>query len=320
MNTQFISALSQIPQEKETDCMQISGSLSERILMVLHRFPTWARSLLLLLPAVAWYVFFFLGPLLQMVLISFAQRGPYGGVLPGFYLDSYQELANPLYINIFIVTLRMALIGTVACLVVGYPLAYFLATRAGRFKTMLFLLIIVPFWTSFLIRTYAWETILDTQGALSNFLQAIGLLHQPLQILYTQPAIFIGIVYNYLPLMIFPLYVALERMDRRLVEASKDLGAGRFRTFRHVTLPLTLPGVMTGCLLVFIPLTGEYLIPTILGGSKSIFMGSLIADQFLEVRDWPFGSALGVVVIILLLVMVNIYLLIFRRVQSVPGM
>jgi len=255
-----------------------------------------------------------------MVLISFGERGPYGGVEPGFYLDSYQELTNPLYVNIFVVTLRMALLGTIGCLIVGYPLAYFLATRAGYYKTMLFLLIIVPFWTSFLIRTYAWETILDPQGGFSSLLQILGVIHQPLSILFSQGAIFIGIVYNYLPLMVFPLYVSLERMDKRLVEASKDLGAGRFGTFRQVTLPLTLPGMMTGCLLVFIPLTGEYLIPTILGGSKNIFMGSLIANQFLEVRDWPFGSALGVVVMILLLLLVYVYLMVFRRVQSVPGL
>jgi len=288
--------------------------------MLLRRLPVWASSLVLLLPAITWYGVFFLAPLVQMVIISFNQRGPYGGVEPGFYLDSYQELANPLYLNIFVVTLRMALIGTLACLVVGYPLAYFLATRAGRYKTTLLLLIIVPFWTSFLIRTYAWETILDSQGALSNMLQAIGLSNQPLQILYSPVAIFIGILYNYLPLMVFPLYVALERMDKRLMEASKDLGAGRIATFRQVTLPLTLPGVVTGCLLVFIPLTGEYLIPTILGGSKNIFIGSLIANQFLEVRDWPFGAALGVMVMVLLLALVNIYLLVFRRVQSVPGL
>lgn len=293
---------------------------TERFLIMLQRFPRWVSSLLLVLPALLWYGVFFLAPLGQMVLISFAQRGPYGGVEPGFYLDSYQELTNPLYVNVFVATLRMALLGTFACLVIGYPLAYFLATRAGRFKTILLLLIIVPFWTSFLIRTYAWETILDPQGVLSNLLQGIGMIRQPLQVLYSPLAIFIGILYNYLPLMVFPLYVTLERMDRRLVEASKDLGAGRLATFRQVTLPLTLPGVMTGCLLVFIPLTGEYLIPTILGGSKNIFMGSLIASQFLEVRDWPFGAALGVTVLLLLLLLVNLYLLVFRRVQSVPGL
>lgn len=302
--------------------MQTVGALpfSERAYMLLRRYPLWVSSLVLVLPAVTWYGVFFLAPLTQMVFISFAIPGPYGGVEPGFALDSYQELANPLYLNIFLVTLRMALIGTLGCLIVGYPLAYFLATRAGRYKTLLLLLIIVPFWTSFLIRTYAWETILEPQGALSQALQDAGLIHGPLAILYSQIAIFIGILYNYLPLMVFPLYVALERLDKRLVEASKDLGAGRFATFKQVTLPLTLPGVITGCLLVFIPLTGEYLIPTILGGSKNIFMGNLIANQFLEARDWPFGATLGVAVIVLLLLLVSIYLAVFRRVQSVPGL
>ncbi|TMD44365.1 MAG: ABC transporter permease [Chloroflexi bacterium] len=262
--------------------------------MLLRRSPLWVSSLVLLLPAILWYGVFFLAPLVQMIGISFAVPGPYGGVEPGFVLDSYQELANPLYLNIFLVTLRMAFIGTLACLIVGYPLAYFLA------------------------RTYTWKTILDPQGAFSQLLQAIGVIHQPLQVLYSPVAIFIGILYNYLPLMVFPLYVALERLDKRLLEASKDLGAGRFATFWRVTLPLTLPGVITGCLLVFIPLTGEYLIPTILGGSKNIFMGNLIANQFLEARNWPFGATLGVAVIVLLLLLVSIYLAVFRRVQSVP--
>jgi spermidine/putrescine transport system permease protein len=294
--------------------------LTERVFLLLRRSPLWVTSFMLLLPAIIWYGVFFLAPLVQMVVISFAIPGPYGGVQPGFVLDSYQALTDPLYINIFLVTLRMALIGMLACLLVGYPLAYFLATRAGRYKTLLLLLIIVPFWTSFLIRTYAWETILDPEGALSQALQSTGVIHQPLAVLYSPVAIFIGILYNYLPLMVFPLYVALERLDKQLIEASKDLGAGRFATFRRVTLPLTLPGVMTGCLLVFIPLTGEYLIPTILGGSKNIFMGNLIANQFLEARNWPFGATLGVAVIVLLLLLVSIYLAAFRRVQAVPGM
>jgi spermidine/putrescine transport system permease protein len=295
----------------------------DRVYTALQRLPRWGRSLLLLAPAVIWYGVFFLAPLINMVVISFGESSGYGGPPAlGFHLDSYQQMLNPLYLKVFGTTLRMAFLGTVACLVVGYPLAYFLATRAGRHKTTLLLLIIVPFWTSFLIRTYAWETILDSDGVLSNILRSLGITHGSLNVLYTPTAIFIGIVYNYLPLMIFPLYVALERLDKRLVEASKDLGAGRLATFWHVTLPLTLPGVVTGCLLVFIPLTGEYLIPAILGGSKNLFMGNLIGEQFQgqgASSDWPFGAALGVTVVVLLLIVVNIYLLAFRRVQSVPG-
>jgi spermidine/putrescine transport system permease protein len=295
----------------------------DRGYIALQRLPRWGQSLLLLAPAVIWYGIFFLAPLINMVVISFGESSGYGGPPAlGFHLDSYRQLLNPLYLKVFGTTLRMAFLGTAACLVVGYPLAYFLATRAGRHKTTLLLLIIVPFWTSFLIRTYAWETILDSDGVLSNILQSLGITHGSLNVLYTPTAIFIGIVYNYLPLMIFPLYVALERLDKRLVEASKDLGAGRIATFWRVTLPLTLPGVVTGCLLVFIPLTGEYLIPAILGGSKNLFMGNLIGEQFQgqgASSDWPFGAALGVTVVVLLLIIVNMYLLAFRRVQSVPG-
>lgn len=297
--------------------------LQMRGLALLRRLSGQRAGAYLLLPAGAWYAVFFLAPLLYMVVVSFGESPGYGGPPQlGFHLDSYQLIANPLYLNVFLGTLQMALLGTVACLLVGYPLAYFLATRATARKTTLLLMIIVPFWTSFLIRTYAWETILDPEGVLSHVLQAVGLLHGPLNVLYTRSAIFIGILYNYLPLMIFPLYVALERLDKRLVEASKDLGAGRLATFRRITLPLTLPGVMTGCLLVFIPLTGEYLIPAILGGSKNLFLGNLIGEQFTGAgasSDWPFGAALGVVVILILLVFVNLYLLAFRRVQGVPG-
>jgi spermidine/putrescine transport system permease protein len=305
--------------------MRSAGSVAlvERAYALARRAPRRAGSSLLLVPAGLWYVVFFLAPLAYMVVISFGENPPYGGAPAlGFHLDSYKLLADPLYVNVFVVTLRMALIGTLACLLVGYPLAYFMATRAGRYKTTFLLLIIVPFWTSFLIRTYAWETILDSDGVLSNVLRAVGLLHAPLDVLYTPWAIFIGIVYNYLPLMIFPLYVALERMDKRLIEASKDLGAGRFATFWYVTLPVTLPGVVTGCLLVFIPLTGEYLIPAILGGSKNLFMGNLIGEQFLGLgagTNWPFGAALGVTVVVLLLALVYIYLRVFRRIQSIPG-
>lgn len=297
--------------------------ISGRALALLRRLSGQRAGAYLLLPAGAWYALFFLAPLLYMVVVSFGESPGYGGPPQlGFHLDSYQLIANPLYLKVFLGTLQMALLGTVACLLAGYPLAYFLATRATARKTTLLLMIIVPFWTSFLIRTYAWETILDPEGVLSHLLQTAGLLHGPLNILYTRSAIFVGILYNYLPLMIFPLYVALERLDKRLVEASKDLGAGRLATFWQVTLPLTLPGVMTGCLLVFIPLTGEYLIPAILGGSKNLFLGNLIGEQFTGAgasSDWPFGAALGVVVILILLVFVNLYLLAFRRVQGVPG-
>ena len=183
----------------------------------------------------------------------------------------------------------MALFGTLTTLLVGFPFAYWIARYARR-KTLVLLFVVIPFWTSFLIRTYAWLIILDPDFPIFRVIHV--------DLLYSRPAVYIGVAYNYLPLMVLPLYAALERIDWSLVEAAQDLGDTPFRSFRRVTLPLAVPGIAAGSLLVFIPLTGEYLIPAILGGNKTSYAGSLIAQQFTEVHDWPFGSAIAVVVIV----------------------
>ncbi|MFL5711346.1 MAG: ABC transporter permease, partial [Chloroflexota bacterium] len=192
------------------------------------------------------------------------------------------------------------------------PLAYYLATRAGPKRTLLIILVVVPFWTSFLIRTYAWLTILGNNG-IPAFIERAGLGH--IVLLNTPLAVMIGILYNYLPLMIFPLYVSLERLDKRLLEASKDLGAGRLATFRQVTLPLSAPGLLSGVILVFIPIMGEYIIPAMLGGGKVFFIGNALVDLFLQSRDWPFGSAAAIVLILVTLVAVTLYLWLGSRGQ-----
>jgi spermidine/putrescine transport system permease protein len=206
----------------------------------------------------------------------------------------------------------MAVGGTLLCLVVGYPLAYYLATRAGTKRTLLVVLVVVPFWTSFLIRTYAWLTILGNNGV-PALLESAGAGH--VVFLNSPPAVMLGIVYNYLPLMVFPLYVSLERLDKRLLEASKDLGAGRLATFRQVTLPLSAPGLLSGVLLVFIPIMGEYIIPAMLGGGKVFFIGNALVDLFLQSRDWPLGSAASIVLILVTLVAVSLYLWLGSRGQ-----
>ena len=210
------------------------------------------------------------------------------GVAFTWNLDNYRALWDPVYGEVFLRTLWLSLFGTAATLAIAFPFAYWLA-RYARHKTLLLLLVVVPFWTSFLIRTYAWLIILDPEFPIFRWLGV--------DLLYTTRAVYIGVVYNYLPLMILPLYAALERLDWSLVEAAQDLGDPPWRAFRRITLPLSLPGVVAGSLLVFIPLTGEYLIPAILGGNKTSFTGSLIAQQFSEVHDWPLGSAIAVVVI-----------------------
>jgi spermidine/putrescine transport system permease protein len=265
------------------------------------RYPGW-----LALPAVAWYGLFFLCPLGVMALFSVSERVGFTDIRYTFNLDNFEYLWDPLYGKVFLRTLGLAFFGMVATLLVGFPLAYYLARYARR-KTLLLLLVIVPFWTSFLIHTYAWLIILDADFPVLRALRWIGAVPDEVQVLYTRQAIYIGVVYTYLPLMVLPLYATLERMDWSLDEAAQDLGDAPLRAFRRVTLPLVVPGVLAGSLLVFIPLMGEYLNPVILGGDKTVFAGNLIAQQFLTSRDWPFGSAIAMVVIAAMTVLVLAY-------------
>jgi spermidine/putrescine transport system permease protein len=263
----------------------------------------------LLLPAGVWYFFLLVLPLAIIVVFSFGTRARNGGYEPGFVLDNYVraiEKSDP-----FITSLQMAFAGTVGCLLVGLPLAYFLATRAGRNKSTYILLLVVPFWTSFLIRTYAWLIILGPNLGLSGQIEAFT--GAEFQILGTPFAVLLGLVYGYLPLMVFPLYVTLERMDRSLLEASKDLGAARWATFRQITLPIALPGLVTGSILVFIPMMGEYVIPQILGYGKTYLMGNALVTDFLEARNWPSGSARAVFLILIMIVTIAAYLWFVNR-------
>lgn len=258
---------------------------------------------LLMLPAILWYVFLLVVPLVIVLVFSFGVRGPDGGYQPAFTLDNYQTLLHRP--QPFIDSLFIAVSGTALCILIGFPLAYFIATRATRRKTLLLVMLIIPFWTSFLVRTIAWLIILGPDGLEGFFGDLTG---DDVNILGTQPAVLLGIVYNYLPLMIFPLYVTLERLDPALNEASKDLGAGRWATFRQVTLPIALPGVITGSILVFIPLMGEYVIPTLLGLGKVFLIGNVLQLDFLSSRDWPAGSAKAVGLIVIMLISVTFYL------------
>lgn len=266
-----------------------------------------ARALLLL-PAGLWYALFLVGPLLVLFVFSFGIRAPNGGYLPGFTLEQYQAIGTR--VTPLVNTVWYATMGTIACLVVAYPLAYYLATRAGDRKFVLLALVVIPLWTSFLIRTYAWMFLLGSNG-LPRVWDELGLGR--LVLLNTPFAVVLGIVYNYLPLMILPLFVSLERLDRSLLEGSRDLGAGPFATFRQITLPLSLPGIVSGCLLVFIPAMGEYLIPVLLGGGKTYFLGNALADLFLQSRNWPFGSAIGSAFVAMMLVVVALYAVLTAR-------
>jgi spermidine/putrescine transport system permease protein len=263
----------------------------------------------LLAGASFWYVFLLVMPLLIVIIFSFGERSRIGGYAGGFTFDNFATAwtnSSP-----FTTSLFMSIGGTVLCLLVGLPLAYYIATRAGRRKSLLIILLVIPFWTSFLVRTYAWLMILGPTGMAGFVGDLIG--DPNYRILGTPVAVLLGVVYGYLPLMVFPIYVTLERMDRTLVEASKDLGAGRWATFRQITLPIILPGLITGSILVFIPMMGEYVIPQILGYGRTYLIGNALVNEFLTARDWPGGAAKAVTLIIVMLVAISFYLWFVNR-------
>lgn len=264
---------------------------------------------MLLLPTTLWFLLFLVMPLIVIAVYSLGERAPAGGYQPALTLAQYANL--PARLKAFTNTLTLGPLGTAICVLIAYPLAYFLAVKVGpKTKTILLALVIIPFWTSFLIRTYAWIYILGGRG-IPRFLELFGI--EDLRLINTPGAVLIGIVYGYLPLMIFPIYVSLEKLDKSLLEASSDLGASPIRTFFQVTLPLSAPGLITGSLLVFILLMGEYLIPALLGGGKVYFVGNALVDLFLQSRNWPFGSAVALTLVAIMLVAITLYLTMLGR-------
>lgn len=266
------------------------------------------RSLaFLLFPATFWLLLFFIVPLLIVLLYSFLQRGTYGGVVWSFSLASYQRLASELYLGVVWRSIWLALITTVACLIIGYPLAFFIATASRRWRNVLVLLVIVPFWTNFLVRTYAWIVLLRQEGVINIALQNFHIIDAPLTLLFTPFAVTVGLIYGYLPFMILPLYATMDRLNFSLVEAAQDLGANDIRSFIRIVLPLTMRGIVAGSILVFVPTVGAFVTPDILGGAKTLMVGNLIQNQFLQARNWPFGSALSMLLMAVVLVPVLIY-------------
>lgn len=259
---------------------------------------------LFLAPAAAVMALLVAAPLMVIVSYSLLTRGAYGGVEWPLTLENWLRLLDPLYLRILIRTLALAGVATGLCLVLGFPLALFIA-RSGPRKHLFLHLVVLPFWTSFLVRTYAWMFLLRDTGLINTVLLGLGVIREPLQMLYTPGAVLLGLVYGHLPFMILPLYAALERMDRSLLEAAADLGARPWQTVWRVVIPLAAPGIRAGSVLVFIPCLGAYLTPDLLGGSKTVMAGNLIQNQFTNARDWPFGSAasLALMGLILLLLM-----------------
>jgi putrescine transport system permease protein len=273
-----------------------------------------------------WLLLFFLAPFLIILKISVAEpviaqppftallqwgEGGFEGIRATF--ENYAFLFQDRYYGIiYLSSLKMAAIGTALCLLLGYPMAYYIARQPLRRRNILLLAVILPFWISFLLRVYAWIGLLNNRGVINEALIWLGVIDQPIQLLYNDFAVYLGIVYSYLPFMILPLYANLERHDRNLLDAAADLGAHRNRAFLDVTLPLSMPGIIGGCLLVFIPAVGEFTIPALLGGADTLMIGRVLWDEFFVSRDWPVASAVSVVLLLLLIAPI----LWFQRVQA----
>src|SRR5713226_8496571 len=253
------------------------------------------RANLLLTPAVVWLTLFVIAPLLIVLVVSLAIRGPYGKTIYSFSVANFLRAFDPLYLRAYWRTIWIATTTTVLCGVASYPVAYYLALRAPeRWRRTLLVLTVIPFWTSFLIRTYAWILLLRSEGVINAALMSSGIIGSPLKLLYSDFAVLVGQVYGELRFMILPIYVALDRLDIRLLEAAQDLGANRFWTFLKITLPLSRPGLIAGSVLVFIPSLGAFITPDLLGGAKSVMVGNLIQSQFAQLNQ-PFGSAISLI-------------------------
>ncbi|KII79342.1 spermidine/putrescine ABC transporter permease [Vibrio renipiscarius] len=256
---------------------------------------------------VTWLALFVLIPNLMIIGTSFLTRDEANLIEMTFTLDNYIRLVDPLYAKVLMHSFYMAIVATLICLVIGYPFAYIVAKMPHKWRPFMLFLVIVPFWTNSLIRTYGLKIVLGTQGILNKSLMAMEIIDKPLRLMYTETAVMIGLVYILLPFMILPLYSAIEKLDNTYLEAAKDLGANKFQTITRVILPLTMPGIIGGCLLVLLPALGMFYISDLLGGAKNLLIGNVIKSQVLNARDWPFGAATSIALTVAMAVMLYAY-------------
>ncbi|EJF7263958.1 spermidine/putrescine ABC transporter permease PotB [Vibrio parahaemolyticus] len=256
---------------------------------------------------VGWLTLFVLVPNLMIIGTSFLTRDEANLIELTFTFDNYLRLLDPLYAKVLMHSFYMAIIATLLCLIIGYPFAYIVAKMPEKWRPFMLFLVIVPFWTNSLIRTYGLKIVLGTQGILNKSLMAMDIIDKPLRLMYTETAVMIGLVYILLPFMILPLYSAIEKLDNTYIEAAKDLGASKLQTITKVILPLTMPGIIGGCLLVLLPALGMFYISDLLGGAKNLLIGNVIKSQVLNARDWPFGAATSIALTIAMAIMLYAY-------------
>ncbi len=267
----------------------------------MHRRKPGLLACLILLPLVAWLLLFVVAPTIMLIVVSFAERDALGRIVYEFNLQNYARAFDWVWLKVMLLSIWYALLTTILCMGLGFPVAYFIGRAPESWRTTLLLLVMVPFWTSFLIRTYAWITILSKDGLLNALLVGSGILTEPLALLYTPFAIVLGLVYNFLPFMILPIYTSVEKLDNALIEAAYDLGAGPVRAFSQVIIPLTRPGIAAGAMLVFIPSIAMFAITTLMGGGSNPTIGEVIFKQFTSGRNQPFGAALGTILLVIFL-------------------
>lgn len=271
---------------------------------------------LTVLPLYLFTLCFVVGPLLYMVALSFATNGSGSSTIWSFTLENYKKIAEPVYLKSFVQSFQLAITSTLLIVLMGYPFGYFMAKLSAKWKKRMMLLIMIPFWTSSLIRMYGWILILQAKGVLNGFLMKLGIIEEPLKILYSYPAVIIGMVYALLPFMVLAVYSSVEKMDWSYVEAARDLGANAVKAFFTVTFKLTLPGLLTGVILTFIPSMGLFFIADILGGNKIVLVGSVIQDQLTRGSNWPFAAALAVV----LMMLTSLMMFVYRKVTHVKDL
>jgi len=262
----------------------------------------------LLLPSYFWVIVFFILPLILLFTISFASKQTYGGYEINFHLDNYARAIDPIYLKIAIRTFFYSITTTIFCFLLGYPIAYYISFTDGFKKVVLMFLILLPFWTNFLIRVYSWNTILGSYGLINSSLISLGVIDTPFDLLNNYISVNIGLLYGELPYMVLPIVASIDRIDRSILEASSDLGASKYYTFFNVTLPLSMPGIISGVVFVLIPTLGQFVIPDLLGGNDSFMIGNIITNQFIVVRDWPFGSTLSVYMMGFVMIPLYLYL------------
>lgn len=261
----------------------------------------------IVLVIVSWLMLFVFIPNLMIIITSFLTRDEANLIELTFTLSNYARLLDPLYAKVMLHSLYMAVVATGLCLLIGYPFAYIVAKMPVKIRPFMLFMVIVPFWTNSLIRTYGLKIVLGTQGIVNKSLMAIGLIEHPIRIMYTETAVMIGLVYILLPFMILPLYSAIEKLDRTYIEAARDLGANKFQTLLKVILPLTMPGIIGGCLLVLLPALGMFYVSDLLGGAKNLLIGNVIKSQVLNARDWPFGAATSIALTLVMALMLYAY-------------